>query len=77
VQVCHQRNTAVHMQECDAESPKRAFTRDELQALFDHADDADAELTSALPVPVAAATIINQRMPLHRRTELVVGLEEL
>ncbi|MGK3111408.1 hypothetical protein ACPCYV_47885, partial [Streptomyces mordarskii] len=31
--------TAVHMQECEAEAPKRAFTRDELQAFFDHADD--------------------------------------
>ncbi len=39
IQVCHEWNTAVHMQECEAESPKRAFTRDELQAFFDHADD--------------------------------------
>ncbi|MCX5112272.1 site-specific integrase [Streptomyces sp. NBC_00378] len=39
IQVCHEWNTAVHMQECEAESPKRAFTREELQAFFDHADD--------------------------------------
>lgn len=39
IQVCHEWNTAVHMQECEAEAPKRAFTRDELQAFFDHADD--------------------------------------
>ncbi|MFE7398430.1 hypothetical protein [Streptomyces sp. NPDC057557] len=29
----------MHMQECEAEAPKRAFTRDELQTFFDHADD--------------------------------------
>lgn len=27
------------MQECEAEAPKRALTRDELQTFFDHADD--------------------------------------
>ncbi|MFF2313535.1 hypothetical protein ACFVVJ_26385 [Streptomyces albidoflavus] len=39
IQVCHEWNTAVHTQECEAQAPKRAFTRDELQAFFDHADD--------------------------------------
>jgi len=39
VQVCHEWNTAVHVQEAEAEPAKRAFTRDELQAFFDHADD--------------------------------------
>jgi len=39
VQVCHEWNTAVHVQDAEADPRKRAFTRDELQALFDHADD--------------------------------------
>lgn len=39
IQICHEWNTAVHMQECEAEAPKRAFTRDELQTFFDYADD--------------------------------------
>jgi site-specific recombinase XerD len=39
IQVCHEWNTAVHLQESEADPSKRAFTRDELQAFFDHADD--------------------------------------
>ncbi|GAA1857898.1 tyrosine-type recombinase/integrase [Actinomadura bangladeshensis] len=39
IQVCHEWNTAVHLQENEADPAKRAFTRDELQAFFDHADD--------------------------------------
>ncbi len=39
VQVCHGWNTAVHVQDAEADAGKRAFTRDELQAFFDHADD--------------------------------------
>ena len=39
VQVCHEWNTAVHVQDAEADPRKRAFTRDELQALFDYADD--------------------------------------
>jgi integrase/recombinase XerC len=39
VQVCHEWNTAVHVQDAEADPAKRAFTVDELQALFDHADD--------------------------------------
>ncbi len=39
IQVCHEWNTAVHVQEAEADPRKRAFTRDELQAFFDHADD--------------------------------------
>ena len=39
VQVCHEWNTAVHVAEAEADAGKRAFTRDELQAFFDHADD--------------------------------------
>jgi integrase/recombinase XerC len=39
VQVCHEWNTAVHVQEAEAEPAKRAFTIEELQAFFDHADE--------------------------------------
>lgn len=39
VQVCHEWNTAVHVQDAEGDPAKRAFTLDELQALFDHADD--------------------------------------
>lgn len=38
VQVAHERDTAVHVQEGEADPRKRAYTLDELQALFDHAD---------------------------------------
>ncbi|MEO3876775.1 tyrosine-type recombinase/integrase [Nonomuraea sp. B12E4] len=38
VQVCHEWNTAVHVADAEADAGKRAFTRDELQAFFDHAD---------------------------------------
>jgi len=39
VQICHEWNTAVHVQEGEADPAKRAFTVAELQALFDHADE--------------------------------------
>ncbi|ROO62909.1 site-specific recombinase XerD [Micromonospora sp. Llam0] len=39
VQVCHEWNTAVHVQEGEADPAKRAFTIAELQALFDYADE--------------------------------------
>jgi integrase/recombinase XerC len=39
VQVCHEWNTAVHVQDGEGEPAKRAFTVAELQALFDHADE--------------------------------------
>jgi integrase/recombinase XerC len=39
VQVCHEWNTAVHVQDAEAGPRKRAFTRDDLQALFDYADN--------------------------------------
>ncbi|WP_425339853.1 tyrosine-type recombinase/integrase [Micromonospora parva] len=39
VQVCHEWNTAVHVQDNEADPAKRAFTAAELQALFDHADE--------------------------------------
>jgi integrase/recombinase XerC len=38
VQVFHEWNTAVHVQEAEGDPAKRAFTVDELQAFFDHAD---------------------------------------
>jgi site-specific recombinase XerD len=39
VQVCHEWNTAVHAQQAESDPGKRAFTLDELQAFFDHADE--------------------------------------
>ena len=39
VQVIHEWNAAVHVQEAEGDPSKRAFTRDELQAFFDHADE--------------------------------------
>lgn len=39
IQVIHEWNAAVHVQEAEAGPTKRAFTRDELQAFFDHADE--------------------------------------
>ncbi|MBA3488822.1 MAG: site-specific integrase [Longispora sp.] len=38
VQVVHEWNAAVHVAEAESDAGKRAFTREELQALFDHAD---------------------------------------
>ena len=38
VQVVHEWNTAVHVQQAEGDPIKRAFTIDELQAFFDHAD---------------------------------------
>lgn len=37
-QVCFEWNTAAHSQQNEQDPTKRAFTRDELQAFFDHAD---------------------------------------
>jgi site-specific recombinase XerD len=39
VQVVHEWNTAVHVQDAEPDPVRRAFTRDELQTFFDHADD--------------------------------------
>lgn len=39
VQVINEVNAAVHVAASEAEPGKRAFTRDELQRLFDHADE--------------------------------------
>ncbi len=39
VQVCHEWNTAVHVQEADSAAALRAFTVEELQAFFDCADE--------------------------------------
>ncbi len=47
VQIQHEWNTAVHAQENEAEPRKRAFTIDELQALFDYADSQVARVRAA------------------------------
>jgi integrase/recombinase XerC len=39
IQVVHEWNTATHVQDVESSPAKRAFSRDELQAFFDHADD--------------------------------------
>ncbi|TDO44438.1 site-specific recombinase XerD [Kribbella sp. VKM Ac-2571] len=39
IQVIHEVNAAAHVADSEAEPTRRAFTRAELQALFDHADD--------------------------------------
>lgn len=39
MQVCHEWNTAAHVQEASSRPRKRPLTRDELQDLFDYADD--------------------------------------
>jgi site-specific recombinase XerD len=39
VQVLNEVNSAAHVADIESEPGKRAFTRDELQALFDYADD--------------------------------------
>ncbi|OLT30463.1 integrase [Nocardiopsis sp. CNR-923] len=38
IQIAHEWNTAVHLQEAESDPAKRAFTRAELAAFFDHAD---------------------------------------
>ncbi len=39
VQICHEWNTAVHVADYEGRPDRRPFTRDELQAFFDHVDD--------------------------------------
>jgi integrase/recombinase XerC len=39
IQVVHEWNSAAHQQEIESRPAKRAFTLDELQAFFDHADE--------------------------------------
>ena len=43
VQICHEDNRAVHVADYEGSAGRRPFTRDELQALFDVADDAVSE----------------------------------
>lgn len=38
IQVCHEANTAMHAADYEGGPRRRPFTREELQALFDHAD---------------------------------------
>jgi integrase/recombinase XerC len=47
VQVVHEWNTAVHAQDAEGDPSRRAFTLDELQALFDHADEQVARVRAA------------------------------
>ena len=47
VQVCHEWNTAVHAQAGESDPSKRAFTLDELEAFFDHADGQVEAIRSA------------------------------
>jgi integrase/recombinase XerC len=47
VQVVHEWNVAVHVQQVEGRPARRAFTIDELQALFDHADDEVARVRAA------------------------------
>ena len=47
VQVVHDWNSAVHVQDAESDPSRRAFTRTELQAFFDHADDQVAAIRSA------------------------------
>lgn len=47
VQVVHEWNAATHVQEAESDPTRRAFTRDELQAFFDHADDQVVRIRAA------------------------------
>jgi integrase/recombinase XerD len=47
VQVCHEWNTTAHLQDYEGQPGRRPLTREELQRLFDHADDeVEARLAS-------------------------------
>ncbi|MGH9157373.1 MAG: tyrosine-type recombinase/integrase [Acidimicrobiales bacterium] len=43
-QICHENNTATHVADYEGRPERRPLTRDELQALFDVADDKVAEI---------------------------------
>jgi len=47
VQVVREWNTAVHVQDAEGDPSRRAFTLDELQALFDYADDEVVRIRAA------------------------------
>ena len=47
VQVVHEWNAAEHVQDAEGDPAKRAFTREELQAFFDHLDGRVAQIRSA------------------------------
>lgn len=47
VQVVHEWNAATHVQDAESAPTRRAFTRDELQAFFDHADAEVARIRAA------------------------------
>jgi hypothetical protein len=54
VQVVHEWNTAVHVADAEADAGKRAFTRKELTALFDHADEQVDRIRSRGPQGLAS-----------------------
>lgn len=39
IQICHEWNTATHLEEYEGDAERRPLTREECQALFDYADD--------------------------------------
>ena len=45
-QICHEANTATHVADYEGRPERRPLTRDELQLLFDVADDAVADIAS-------------------------------
>jgi integrase len=47
-QVVHEWNAATHVQDAEGDPTRRAFTRDELQAFFDHADTEVARIRAAV-----------------------------
>lgn len=46
-QICHEWNTAHHLQEYEGDPARRAFTRAELLAFFNHADDQVERISTA------------------------------
>ena len=65
VQVCHEWNTAVHVQQAEGDPVKRAFTVDELQAFFDHADEQVRRVRGRGPQGLAAG--VQGRGPVQGR----------
>lgn len=83
VQICHERNTAEHLAEFEGRPERRGLTRDELQALFDHADDRAARITAAGTKGVLAALRDSAMLKtyyaygLRRRENVMLDLADL
>ena len=73
VQVVHEWNTAVHVQQAEGDPIKRAFTLDELQAFFDHADEQVARIRAAGPQGLAAG--VPGRHPVQDRLRVRVAAQ--